>query len=96
MGDTRDRLVMNDFLGQIESEKGPIECLGHTFPSDDARREHFLKLLAETLKDPEFRNQEGFMRPTGRSSRRPISDPPTTPHARIPGPGISSCATATL
>ena len=26
---------------------GPVECLGMTFPSDDARREHFQKLLAE-------------------------------------------------
>ena len=42
MGNTGDRLVMNDFLGRIESEKGPVECLGQTFPNDDARREHFL------------------------------------------------------
>ncbi|MEN3110291.1 hypothetical protein ACFONG_10795 [Uliginosibacterium paludis] len=39
---------------------GPVECLGQTFPSEDARREHFLKLLAENLKDPVFRKIEGF------------------------------------
>lgn len=39
---------------------GAVECLGLTFPSDAARREHFLGLLAEKLKDPSFRKQEGF------------------------------------
>ena len=35
---------------RLESKKsGPVECLGHTFPSDDARREHYLALLAEKL-----------------------------------------------
>lgn len=43
-----------------EAAAGPVECLGQTFPSDDARREHYLKLLAEKLKDPEFRKIEGF------------------------------------
>jgi len=51
-------------LRATEQRAGAVECLGQTFPSDDARREHFLKLLAETLKDPEFRNQEGFTRAT--------------------------------
>jgi DNA modification methylase len=54
---------------------GPVECLGMTFPSDDARREHFLKLLAEKLQDPEFRTQEGF--PQGSDdSILAMSDPP--------------------
>lgn len=53
----------------------PVECLGMTFPSDDARREHFLKLLAEKLKEPEFRAQEGF--PQGSDdSILAMSDPP--------------------
>ena len=30
---------------------GPVECLGQTFPSDEARRDHYLKLLAQKLKD---------------------------------------------
>ena len=37
-----------------------MECLGHTFADDSARREHFLELLRKKLKDPEFRNIEGF------------------------------------
>ncbi len=54
---------------------GPVECLGMTFPTDDARREHFLKLLAEKLKEPEFRAQEGF--PQGSDEAiLAMSDPP--------------------
>lgn len=44
---------------QTESS-GPVECLGIAFQSDEARREHFLKLLADKLKDPEFRKIDGF------------------------------------
>ena len=42
---------MNDQL-MMESGKsgGAVECLGMTFPSEDARRAHFLRLLAEKLK----------------------------------------------
>ena len=40
---------------------GPVECLGQTFPSDEVRREHYLELLAQKLKDPEFRKIEGFL-----------------------------------
>jgi len=54
---------------------GPVECLGMTFPSDDARREHFLKLLAEKLKEPEFRAQEGFPQGSDESILT-LSDPP--------------------
>ena len=51
---------MNDLYKDQKSASGPVECLGLKFPSDHARREHFLKLLAEKLKDPAFRKQEGF------------------------------------
>ncbi|KIC47553.1 DNA methylase [Ruegeria sp. ANG-S4] len=54
---------------------GPVECLGMTFPSDDARRDHFSGLLEERLKDPDFRNQEGF--PQGADDAiLAMSDPP--------------------
>lgn len=57
------------------SAGGSVECLGLTFPSDDARREHFLQLLAEKLKDPAFRAQEGF--PVGTDAAiLAMSDPP--------------------
>ncbi len=54
---------------------GPVGCLGQTFPSDDARREHFTKLLAEKLKDPAFRKIEGFPQGTDEAILA-MSDPP--------------------
>lgn len=67
---------MNDLLHNQRSEtSGPIECLGQTFASDNARREHFLKLLAEKLQDPAFRKQEGFPQGTD-AAILAMSDPP--------------------
>lgn len=51
---------MSDLFQNQATNSGPVECLGQTFPSDEARREHYLKRLAEKLKDPEFRKIEGF------------------------------------
>jgi len=52
---------MTDLLQNHRSRtSGPVECLGQTFASDDARRAHFLTLLAEKLEDPAFRKQAGF------------------------------------
>lgn len=65
---------MNDLMRTTKAD-APVECLGMTFPSEDARREHFLALLAEKLKDPAFRNQEGF--PQGSDEAiLAMSDPP--------------------
>lgn len=62
------------FQGPV-SESGPVECLGQTFPSEQARRDHFSKLLAEKLKDPDFRQTEGF--PLGTDDAiLAMSDPP--------------------
>ena len=67
---------MSDQL-KMDSGKigGAVECLGLTFPSDAARREHFLGLLAEKLKDPTFRKQEGFPQGTDEAILD-LSDPP--------------------
>jgi len=51
---------MSDLFQNHAAKSGPVECLGQTFPSDEARREHYLKLLAEKLKDPDFRRTDGF------------------------------------
>jgi DNA modification methylase len=61
---------------ELEAQKTqPVVCLGLKFPNDDARREHFLKKLAEKLKDPAFRKIEGF--PIGSDEDiRALSDPP--------------------
>ena len=48
---------MSDLFQNHAAKSGPVECLGQTFPSDEARREHYLKLLAEKLKDPAFRKR---------------------------------------
>lgn len=67
---------MNDLLQSHRSRtNSPVECLGQIFASDDARREHFLKLLAEKLQDAAFRKQEGF--PKGSDAAiLAMSDPP--------------------
>lgn len=58
-----------------QTNDGPVECLGKTFESDDARRAHFLNLLREKLQDPEFRKTPGF--PTGSDEAiLRMSDPP--------------------
>lgn len=67
---------MNDLLhGQKTGSTGPVECLGQTFPSEQARREHFTKLLAAKLKDPAFRKIEGFPQGTDEAILA-MSDPP--------------------
>jgi hypothetical protein len=66
---------MNDLLKPEQQDTGPVECLGLTFPSEAARREHFLKLLAEKLKDSAFRQQEGFPQGTDEAILA-MSDPP--------------------
>jgi hypothetical protein len=64
----------------FDSEKdaaaqGPVECLGMTFPNDEARRTYFLEKLREKLKDPAFRKIEGF--PLGEDEAiLALSDPP--------------------
>ena len=66
---------MTDLFSTTQQDSGPVECLGQTFPSDEARREHYLKLLAEKLKDPAFRKIEGF--PIGSDEAiLALSDPP--------------------
>lgn len=66
---------MNDFFTKQSKESEPVECFGQTFSSDEARREHFLKLLAEQLKDPAFRKIEGFPLGTDEAILA-MSDPP--------------------
>jgi hypothetical protein len=54
---------------------GPIECLGRTFENDEARRSFFAQALREKLKDPAFRQQDGFPQGTDEDILR-MSDPP--------------------
>ena len=62
-------------LRSSSEDTGPVECLGLTFESDDARRAHFLGLLREKLQDPDFRNTPGFPKGSDEAILR-MSDPP--------------------
>ena len=62
-------------LDEDSLDSGPVECFGQTFENDQARREHFLGLLREKLKETEFRKIEGF--PIGTDEDiLALSDPP--------------------
>jgi REP element-mobilizing transposase RayT len=64
----------------------PMTCLGMTFPNDEERRKHFLGILREKLKDPEFRKIEGF--PIGSDEDiLALSDPPY--YTACPNPFIA-------
>jgi hypothetical protein len=77
------------FVENLESEanaSGPVECLGMTFANDEERREHFLGVLRDKLKDPEFRKIEGF--PIGSDENiLALSDPPY--YTACPNPFIA-------
>jgi len=57
------------------AQSGAVECLGLTFPSEQARRKHFLARLQAKLQDPEFRKIEGFPIASDEDILR-LSDPP--------------------
>ncbi|CAA9892389.1 DNA methylase [Candidatus Methylobacter favarea] len=66
---------MSDLYDYQTENSGPVECLGQTFPNEQARRDYFLAELAKKLKDPEFRKIEGF--PLGNDEDiLKLSDPP--------------------
>ncbi len=74
---------------QSEAPGGPVTCLGITFASDAERRAHFTALLAEMLKDPAFRQIEGF--PIGTDEDiLALSDPPY--YTACPNPFMESVA----
>jgi 16S rRNA G966 N2-methylase RsmD len=80
---------MNEILTPRPGAAGAVTCLGLTFPSDADRREHFRKLLAEKLKDPAFRRQEGFPKGTDEAFLA-MSDPPY--YTACPNPWLAEFA----
>ena len=68
---------MTDSLGLVQAKQvstaKPVECLGMTFESDDARREHFLARLRAKL--PELRKRPDFPKGEDEDILR-MSDPP--------------------
>ncbi len=82
--DDQTKLFEADPSGTRDS--GPVTCLGMTFPNDEERRRHFLGILREKLKDPEFRKIEGF--PIGSDEDiLALSDPPY--YTACPNPFIA-------
>ena len=80
----QDSLFSSDSPEQDQTA-GPVTCLGKTFANDQARRDYFLALLAEKLRDPEFRKIEGF--PIGSDEDiLNLSDPPY--YTACPNPWI--------
>ena len=66
---------MTSLFNTTKSIEVPVECLGQKFSSNSVRRSHYLKILAEKLKDPEFRKISGF--PIGTDDNiLALSDPP--------------------
>ena len=81
---------MNDshkLFPEDADDGSPVECLGRTFKSNTERRDHFLSILREKLKDPAFRKIEGF--PLGNDDDiLALSDPPY--YTACPNPFIGS------
>jgi hypothetical protein len=75
MTQNEDRRKVANLFRASSQDSGPVECLGQTFESDTARRQHYLGLLAEKLKDPDFRKTPGFPQGTDEAILR-MSDPP--------------------
>jgi len=66
-------------------ESGPVECLGMTFPSDEARRNYFTEKLNKKLNDSNFRQIEGF--PVGEDQDiLSVSNPPY--YTACPNPSL--------
>lgn len=66
---------MNDLFKNQVVAPTKVKCLGKVFENEEARRIHYLELLAEKLRDPEFRKTEGF--PLGSDEDiLALSDPP--------------------
>ncbi len=78
--------LLSDAKTSDSQNSGPVECLGMTFPNDEARRQYFLEKLREKLQDPEFRKIEGF--PIGSDEDiLALSDPPY--YTACPNPFIA-------
>jgi len=84
-------LYEKSYEEQLASRKAEsVECLGQTFPSDDARRKHYLGLLEEKLKDPAFRKKPGFPIGNDEDILR-LSDPPY--YTACPNPFLEKYST---
>jgi hypothetical protein len=72
----QDEMFEKSYEEQLEAETNtPIECLGVLFANEQQRREYFEQQLREYLKQPDFREIDGF--PVGSDDDIiALSDPP--------------------
>lgn len=69
-----------------QASQGPLTCLGRSFANEEERRSYFTEKLREKLKDPAFRQIEGF--PIGEDEDiLALSDPPY--YTACPNPWIA-------
>jgi hypothetical protein len=82
-----DKQLELDLKIKESKQDGPVTCLGLEFPDNEARRAHFTELLREKLKEPEFREIEGF--PIGENEDiLTLSDPPY--YTACPNPWVDA------
>jgi DNA-directed RNA polymerase subunit RPC12/RpoP len=66
---------MTNLFSASSEDPIQVECFGRLFSSESARREHFIQILREKLKDIDFRKTSGF--PVGTDEDiLALSDPP--------------------
>lgn len=83
---TDNPYIPNLFEQITTGSTNSVECLGLSFETEQARRDYFLEKLREKLKDPNFRNIEGF--PIGEDEDiLAMSDPPY--YTACPNPWIA-------
>ena len=72
----QDEMFEKSYEEEIERQaKQEVDCFGKKFENDAARRAYFLDRLGEKLRDPKFRETEGFPIGSDEDILR-LSDPP--------------------
>ena len=80
-----DTSLFDSLIEESQKAAGPVTCLGMTFENADARCAYFTDELRKKLRDPDFRNIEGF--PIGSDEDiLNLSDPPY--YTACPNPWI--------
>ncbi|MBK7889293.1 MAG: DNA methylase [Bdellovibrionales bacterium] len=70
-----EQLSLIDLHLENLREEGTVECLGLKFSSEEERRNYFSKILEKKLRDPNFKNQDGFPKASVEQILK-LSDPP--------------------
>ncbi|HOK00164.1 MAG TPA: DNA methyltransferase, partial [Termitinemataceae bacterium] len=83
---SQEQDLFDTYPQEEAASASPVTCLGMTFPNDAARRAYFTEELRKKLKDPEFRNIEGFPIASDEAILA-LSDPPY--YTACPNPWIA-------